>query len=292
MVIVTELDATRPLLEQALVLTNDANSPFLERLHSSETNTVPSSVPSLFVMQGENAICQANQFQYVGSEDATTCVIVIIEGNNYCYVSHIDEGSYNDMAIWDYITQCTDSGKVIAKLYLAGGYTGSVPDDFLRFLLRVKSYSSKLDLVLCCCGSANLQPDGFPRIRSLVLNTREGKPYPYTFEYRGPEIFRRHTARSLGQRSVSILDQEGRLVLKGFRCDLNPATEWFYKEMLQLAKRDPPQFLDNFSTSPLHESEVFIPDMIGMLEFCLKNSRKNIGPLAFVLDGAIWTAAV
>jgi hypothetical protein len=90
----------KDLLKQALVATNDANDEFLAKLTSESISTittvVPTSAPSMYVLQGECALIEnysGKGFHFIGSDDATTCVIICLQSEHFVYISHVDEDS-------------------------------------------------------------------------------------------------------------------------------------------------------------------------------------------------------
>jgi len=292
MPLLSDLKNSSCLFESAVGATSTENEAFLARLTSSSKAVVPSTRPSLFVLQGECALCQGSpKFDMVGSDDATTCVVVVITGENrMVYVAHVDESSCDESLV-EALTACTDHGQSRAKVYLAGGYDGSVGDSVLRNLMTSSSgLETQVSLELCCLGEINRDERGFPRTRALAVDLQSGTPYPFTFEYRGPEISRRHAQRSLatGCRLYPLVKRSGVMHLAPLKVILGYGDKFFYERLLTVAKDDPDEFLQQYSTSPLHESDMFIPDMVGMITFMLSMNGKTVPEAHYEMTGSEW----
>jgi hypothetical protein len=152
--------------------------------------------------------------------------------------------------------------------------------------------NDQLELVLCCVGIKNLnETTGFPLTRQLAVDLRTSTPYPFTFQNRGPEISRRHAWRTLhgAQGVVNLIDEKtGELIIKSIDVAMPSSWKNFFEDKLRLARTNPKAFLQSYSTSPLHESEMFVPDMIGKLEFILKNQNCKLKELRYTFLDGTW----
>jgi Protein N-terminal asparagine amidohydrolase len=281
------------LLKSALKATEKENELFLTHLKSTTTTNVDPAASCLYVIQGECALMNDyldKGIQYVGSDDATTCVVIVIQAEDVLFVSHVDETSCKE-SLKVPIRKCTNDGKKRARLYLAGGYEGDVAEQVL--LNCYQNGNDQIELALCCVGSVNLnKSDGFPFTRALALDVRASRPFPFTFPNRGPEISRRHAFRTLGSGALDpIIDERsGELVLKQFFINLNDYGLQYFTDKVRLAKSNPKAFLETYSTSPLHESEMFVPDMTAKMEFILRNNGTAPKELRYYLVMGAWTA--
>lgn len=88
----------------------------------------------------------------------------------------------------------------------------------------------------------------------------------------------RHAARTVGMEgdSLKCCFQEHCFVVSRLSYPkLSQQDLLVYSKLLHAARNDKNLFLHSFSTSPLHESERFVTDMQGMLEFLLRNGKNG-----------------
>ncbi|KAH9251910.1 hypothetical protein BASA81_010114 [Batrachochytrium salamandrivorans] len=264
---------------------------FLNRLAGS--SQVPSNAKALVVLQGEQAVFPLDEFEYCGSEDATTCVIVVLLGSQFGYVAHLDDSvvMYPDFLV-PAMGKCTNGYTSAVDAYLVGAYDDDGRNCALKHVLTALNRHNKwVNFKLRCVGAQNRNSSGGPRTTALALHLASKVPLPCAFAYRGPELARRHASRSFLRGLSSVLDGQGRLTLPGFTIpELSDGAITLYEHLIAQAESDPQAFLVNTSTSPEHESERFIPDIRASCEFILERcAGTEVPPLVFTMQSnGVW----
>lgn len=235
------------------------NRMFLEQSRGE----VPAHKSSLCVLQGEEALVDpVASVEYLGSEDATTCVLVVVHCSTTrrSWAAHLDEISgLHSSQMWENL----DDFKA-PSLYLVGGYRepkNQGPALAGEVLSLFHSTDQRFDLKLACVASAVTEHDGRPACRQLVVELATGRPFPLTFADRGPEVERRMAGRWCQGtcRLANIWDPDCRcLDLPHFVCHL---PQWLCTRSRRLLGLADAELLQVCSTSPLHESENFVADM-------------------------------
>jgi hypothetical protein len=162
---------------------------------------IPASNPAVCLLQGECAYFNfgvgphKKQPFAVGSQDATTCIIIILScsetGN--MFVAHMDT---HELSLED--TQVLMAAIIRMqnpKLYLAGGYCdqnglGPMLSQSILSLFH-SQISCAIHLELACIAQLNTAEDGSPKTRQLVLHPDDQLPRPCLFTSRGPCVARR-----------------------------------------------------------------------------------------------------
>lgn len=254
---------------------------------SDSLHGVPAGEMSVCVAQGEQALVAGPEQQaWVGSEDATTCVIAAILCRGTAWVAHFDETTCNDTAAIEaaaeQVGRLAGSGSGPPQLLLVGAQqTASLAGlKTLQALLHnLHRQPVVLRLTLACVDAANTDAAGGPRTRQLALNLRTGSAHPATFADRGPQLPRRMAYNLL---FASRLRSEGgaaqlQSIFDTSTCTikLSPAFDpklapsllvLNCERLLHLADAD---LLRLASTTPQHEGPNFLPDLRSMYAFVL-----------------------
>lgn len=255
---------------------------FLEQL----SDQVPGSSKQICVVQGECAYVELLPSSlWLGSEDATTCVIAVAmcKERNWAWVGHFDlpavesEEAFSNVTLED------------ADLYLVGAYKESSGVSYAVMTSLVKHMhfrmQSKLTVRLACVLQHNTGPDGSPRSRQLAVDCMLGVPYPKTFADRGPELSRRNAARHVGNEEElhPVIDAYGNFLLPGVSYRLSALGQRSMAQVLRLSDR---ACLEQCSTSPEHEGPNFLTDLRACYAWLMANNKKVVPEAVYVWDFA------
>lgn len=137
--------------------------------------------PCLWVFQGEKASLSydAAQQLIVGTEDATTCVILGLAcpATRRVALAHLDDATCNSACVLPLLHGMR--GPV--RAFLTGGYTdahGEGQRVCVAVLAALHSAPQRVCLQLACIGAANTDASGAPRCRELALALPAGEPFP------------------------------------------------------------------------------------------------------------------
>ena len=260
----------------------------------------------LCVLQGEKALLKPSAVRkavdkakesgleaWVGSQDATTCVVVGLwcPLTKACFVAHMDTQTDADAAS---LLEAVEEMER-PTLALVGGIFAMGVKSAARVLRTLHSETTKhVELAVCVVGAANLDTavdadvGGRIRTRALALRLSDFHPAPAVFSDRGPHLARRFARSLIHVESAadddaehdgtlsSAVDEDGCVVLPAVSVALSAMEKRRLRTMRDLASRDTAAYLQFFSTTPKHESEWFVGDMIAMFDFCLANDGKDL----------------
>jgi hypothetical protein len=233
-----------------------ANAAFLDQPQLE----LPPRTRGLCVLQGEEACVPRTGGKFIGSEDATTCVIAVLLGDTHAWAGHFDEGSCGSVST---VERAMARVGTPSALFLAGSCSEPSGVGLKVALSLVELFqlsSGQVELRLCCVAAANTSPAGAPRSRQLVIDLSTGAPHPYTFRDRGPNVPRRMAASWCLPRSQSLrdlMDPSGSCVVLPLVHTRLPGGRLEYCAWL-LAKGDQ-DLLQSYSTSPEQEGPKFLP---------------------------------
>jgi hypothetical protein len=139
--------------------------------------------------------------EYVGSTDATTCVIAALRCpvTRQLWCAHLDHLPDADHAAQIRSLVCGSMRQ--PQLYLVGGYRDDPrlegPHLAQALLTMLHGMPAAIRLSLCCVGAANTDAGGAPRSRQLAVEAATGAARPLLFAAaeRGPEVVRRFAAQ-------------------------------------------------------------------------------------------------
>ncbi|KAL7288143.1 protein N-terminal asparagine amidohydrolase [Trichogramma pretiosum] len=238
----------------------------------------------LYVQQREMAatLPQDKNVTILGTDDVTTCVIVIVRhgGSGAVALSHLD-GSGTEQAVCHMIARVSElsigfpEGRI--ELQLIGGYAD--PRNYSEQLFHsILSCFHKLPieiyLTLCCVGELNTTFRAgihWPMIYGLGINVTTSEIFPATFPDKGPEQPLR-SARHFtgGQEVLDIYDYTlGLLKIGPFNYSPSRGVN------LWLSRSD--QFiLQHLSTSPDVEPPHFVSNIRATLKYIQENPFPSV----------------
>jgi hypothetical protein len=214
---------------------------------------------SICVLQAEQAITSyGDQEIYIGSEDATTCLIAVVlcQATKKAWVAHFDDSTSEDV---EAVTTALDTFQA-PQLYLTGAYdepSGCSLRACRAILNLFHASPQPIDLRLACIFTANTSATKSPCTRSLVVNCKTGAAHPFTFADRGPEVPRRFATRYCLPSSKQLMHvmQGDEMVLRPLPTRMPPPYLRYFQLLLSL---DDHTLLREQSTSPEHEGPKFV----------------------------------
>eukprot|EP00955_Chlamydomonas_euryale_P053994 355658-Chlamydomonas_euryale.AAC.6 len=148
-------------------------------------------------------------------------------------------------------------------------------------------------LALACLHTTNTLPGRRPATVHLAVDCKTGEPSPSCFEDRGPELSRRHAYRQC-RHDKSLLSiwnsSDSVLVIPGFDAALPSWHTMYLERMMALPDH---RFLQESSTSPDVERDVFVADIRGSYQFLIdaQESGTLLEPMAFRWSSGKWQVA-
>jgi hypothetical protein len=259
-----------------------------------------SSATGVVVMQGEQAMVYKGDMAFIGSTDATTCLIVsLVSTDNKAWVAHYDEGtSVEDLESIDraieemshaegFLSDMLSEGAAPLSLFLVGGFLdkrGISKATVRRVLRHLRDHRSRLSLELACILELNTttinETTPAPIAQSLVVDLQTCTPLATDLsDLRGPEVSRRfaypHCTLPSIHRLVSIFDPERRLlVLPEVTVNLSPSHLQYLIRILAI--EDDEKLLEVTSTSPKVEGKGFVADVRAAYAFLVANQGRAL----------------
>jgi len=239
---------------------------------------------TLHVFQREFAtISSKDNFDWIGSGEATTCVIVLLynEQSHRASAGHFD-GADNQItgeencSLFTMIRSFSEEEKIQGiRIHLVGGYCddNKTGKSIIMKLLQVLSTASAdiyLDTFMVDRLNTQQKPKigNIPITRGAAMNCKTGQVILVsTFKNRGPEISLRMILSFLGTDELkNIYDSQTKCFTLG---------PYYYKPWVKEAKSfmncNDKELLQNLSTSPSAEGPNFVSDMRKSLLFVTKN---------------------
>ncbi|RDD37066.1 Protein N-terminal asparagine amidohydrolase [Trichoplax sp. H2] len=242
----------------------------------------------LYVAQREYAVVQFSDdnVQIMGSEDATTCHIVIIRhtGCGTTALGHFDGTNVGDSlnrmiaTIQVYADKSNISGRL--EIHIIGGFKDSKGLSLqlsLEIIGALASSAFDLHLVTPCFGEINdtVRDDGehMPIIYGAGIDIQSGVISWASFSDKGPDEIIRHSRLSWGycNKMTNLYDTATCEVhIKPF------AYRQYRKEMyVYYLRMSDQEFLKNMSTSPKVEPSYFVDKAKEILLFMLSSPRSD-----------------
>ncbi|KAK9807173.1 hypothetical protein WJX73_003668 [Symbiochloris irregularis] len=248
--------------------------------------------------QGSQAAKKQGEFAEVGnyhavlsSSAATTCIIAAVfsrsEKWSYAALTHLDDQTCTAASVAD----LCKAGKA-GDLHLVGGYEDSKQHSSAsctRLFGLLQDSSFCFNLKTACIGPHNTDEQGAPRCTSLSLNTSTGEVYPGATGL-GPEQEMRRARHllphegSAGLTSVFSIETSC-IELPQLHVTAPPEYLQWLQWLLQLNDAD---FLESFSTSPLHEEPNFVREQRDAIRWLLSHKGDVWGPAAYEWDRGQW----
>lgn len=236
---------------------------------------VESSEACVYVGQKEAAVvAPGDRIRMLGSEDATTCHIVVLRDTNtgVTGIAHLDNDEPEDFLLLEREVRDRKGVKTTTReledmeydVSVLGGYSDEeeISQDITEMLLVVmQGLKAKFSLKLACLGSVNTtMKDGvaWPKVYGGGVEVDTGEVFTAQFPYHGPDPdIRALRLHSRGSSLANIYDAySGKIVVKPF--SYQPMTD----AHLWLQKTD--EFILRYcSTSPKVEPPSFCEHMRG-----------------------------
>lgn len=235
---------------------------------------VPADAPGLFVAQREYAVVPRAAGRVVGSDAATTCVVLIVADPGRVFGTHLD-GCPGQGDALEAVLADTFAGSPAVDVHLAGGFadgaelSAGVADLAVGALAGfARRAGAVLDVRTCRLVGANTTAgvvrwrgrpatEPAPAVRALALDTRTGEVLVNRwFADRGPDAVARQAAGWLGRSPLRRL---------GDPPALGPPPAGL-AELLGLADED---LLEQTSTSPRVEHPGYADEMREQVQWLL-----------------------
>lgn len=178
-------------------------------------NKVIGPVGLLYVRQREFAstVPQDKNVSILGSDDATTCIIVVVRhtGSGAVALAHLD-GTGTDEAVCTMTQRVQElalgypEGRI--ELQLVGGYSDAnnySEELFYNLMNSFHKQPVEVDLTLACVGQLNTTIRGgipWPLVYGIGVNIKTGEIFPATFPDKGPEACLRSAKNLTGHPEV------------------------------------------------------------------------------------------
>ena len=235
-----------------------------ERLKSTPAKKI-APIGLLYIGQREFGATtpEDENIHVIGSEDATTCHIIILRhtGCGAVCVTHFD-GYGSDKAVKDIMVVMNElcKNKPFGKLeiHIAGGFCDddkSSEKVSIKTLNAFNNTSEEIHLETCCiCDLNNEVRNGinFPVIYGLAINVKTGDIYRGTFLDHGPDMPLRSARHFTGTEEVINVYDHRKCQIK-----LEPITYSTMDEIELLCRMPDPFIRQHLSTSPDQEPPHF-----------------------------------
>ncbi|XP_077428186.1 protein N-terminal asparagine amidohydrolase isoform X2 [Vanacampus margaritifer] len=236
----------------------------------------------LYVQQREFAatIPADNNVSVIGSEDATTCHLVVLRhtGSGAACLAHCDgSNTYAEVPLLlksvTSLSTCCNEGRL--ELHLVGGFKDDAMTSHelsLNILAAFQQLKDDIHLQTCCVTEMNdLDVNGVhkPAVYGVGVNVKTGKVFPATFPCKGPAEDLRSARTFTGGQMVDIYDSSRGLVKVG-PCKWSPNLEiafWLSQEDAIILKY--------LSTSPKAEPPHFVHHIKSTIQFLLKHPSSD-----------------
>ncbi|XP_077380376.1 protein N-terminal asparagine amidohydrolase isoform X1 [Festucalex cinctus] len=237
----------------------------------------------LYVQQREFAATTPadNNVSVIGSEDATTCHLVVLRhtGSGATCLAHCDgSNTYAEVplllkSVTSLNTCCNEGSRL--DLHLVGGFKDDAMTSHelsLNILEAFQQLKDDIHLQTCCVTEMNdvvVNAVHKPAVYGVGVNVKTGKVFPATFPCKGPAEDLRSARTFTGGQMVDIYDSSRGLVKVG-PCNWSPNMEigfWLSQEDAIILKY--------LSTSPKAEPPHFVHHIKSTIQFLLKHPNSD-----------------
>ena len=262
---------------------------------------------TLYVTQREYATVPVgdDMINFIGSQDATTCHIMIMRSEYAVSVGHFD-GSDTQNGVKGMVEEikrqsnrrtsgATDENTIAIVVHLFGGFLDdrNISTKLLTELLTtLQQLSQTVNIRTACVDHINnesVNRRNQPIIYGVAIDLRNGDIFPATFSDKGPGEILKH-AKMFGdcKKMFDIYNSDNRSIIIG---PYPYKTPYFAPAVLSL-KDD--QILEYFSTSPHCEPDDFVQATRKVFEFLIEQPDstaifKDGKPLIYQMDSTgVW----
>lgn len=257
--------------------------------------TLSSADRALYVSQREHAtVSKENQtLKYIGSEDATTCLIVVLLSPYAISVGHFDGADVKNgllNMIMDNSSLCSQSQRTMIEAHIFGGFEDerNVSIELIENILSIMACGEQeIHLRTACVYSLNtkhVNNKAFPLIYGVAVDIKTNEISPSSFTSKGPCELIRH-ARIFGGSDwmYSIYENESKTVVIG------PFAYRVFRWAHTVLRFNDNEILQYLSTSPHCEPSNFVFLTRKAVEFLTENPNyenifKNGRPLKFKMN--------
>ncbi|XP_042341137.1 protein N-terminal asparagine amidohydrolase [Plectropomus leopardus] len=232
----------------------------------------------LYVQQREFAATTPadNNVSVIGSEDATTCHLVVLRhtGSGAVCLAHCDGSStWSEVPL---LVKAVTSLSTVSKegrleLHLAGGFNDESKTSHklsLNILAAFQKQKEDIHLETCCITEMNdTVVDGThrPVVYGIGVNVKTGDVFPSSFTHKGPAEELRSARTFTGGQMADIYDSSRGLVKIG-PCKWSPNLDIAF----WLSQNDD-TILKYLSTSPMAEPPHFVQHIKTTIQFLLEH---------------------
>jgi len=233
---------------------------------------IDASEPCVYIGQKEAAVvAPGDSMRMLGSEDATTCHVVILRDTNtgVTGMAHLDNDEPEDFLILEREVRDRKGVKTATReledmeydVSLLGGYSDEeeISQDITEMLLVVmQGLKARFTLRLACIGSVNTTMKdsvAWPRVYGGGVEVETGEVFTAKFSYHGPDPdIRSLRLHSRGAALLNIYDPySGKIVVKPFSYQsmtdahlwLQRTDEFILRYCSTSPKVEPPSFCDH-----------------------------------------------
>ncbi|XP_075687459.1 protein N-terminal asparagine amidohydrolase isoform X2 [Rhinoderma darwinii] len=248
---------------------------------TSQPTQVVGSNGFLYVQQRELAatIPEDSSISILGSEDATTCHIVVLRhtGSEATCLAHCDgSDTENEVAaIIQAVKSLTKTSEGRLELHVVGGFNDQRQLSLALSRQLLKAFEKQAEdvhLVTFCVTDINDKKENgihLPIIYGIV-NVKTGEIYNAKFQDRQPDEDLRSAYILTGGRMVNIYDA------KTEQLNIGPYSWLPFPNIDFWLNQDDEQILDCFSTSPHAEPPQFVQHMKSSLQYLKVNPRPQV----------------
>ncbi|XP_068177784.1 protein N-terminal asparagine amidohydrolase isoform X2 [Antennarius striatus] len=237
----------------------------------------------LYVHQREFAATTPadNCVSIIGSEDATTCHLVVLRhtGSGAVCLAHCDgSDTWSEIPLFveavSSLSQNCEPGRL--ELHLVGGFNDDSKTSHklsLNILGSFQKQKEEIHLETCCITEMNdIVVDGShrPVIYGIGVNVKTGDVFPSSFTYKGPGEELRSARTFTGGQMIDIYDSSQGLVKIG-PCNWSPNMDIGF----WLSQKDD-IILKYLSTSPKAEPPHFVQHMKSTIRFLIEHPNSDI----------------
>jgi len=207
----------------------------------------------------------------VGSDDATTCNIVIFGDEKQMLVAHLDQNDQMEFVLQQW-QQTTGARRDITPVYIVGGYDdeqGISKPITLSILQALMNSTCRYCIELFVTGPTNTiqcTSHALPKVRGIayVAGTESFHPTEFSPESRLPLIPQRFLGQSASKMSILFNDIDSSLP----RCQIGPFQSLaFWGEYKMLLEYPDEIILKYTSTSPFAEGAKFVQDIRDTIQY-------------------------
>lgn len=236
----------------------------------------------LYVQQREFAATTPadNSVSVIGSEDATTCHLVVLRhtGSGAVCLAHCDGSS-----TWSEVPLLVKAVSLLSnvckegrfELHLVGGFNDETKTSHklsLNILAAFQKQKEEIHLETCCVTELNDNiVDGThrPVVYGIGVNVKTGEVFPSSFSHKGPAEQLRSARTFTGGQMVDVYDSSRGLVKIG-PCKWSPNLDIAF----WLSQNDD-TILKYLSTSPMAEPPHFVQHMKSTIQFLLEHPSSD-----------------